>query len=118
VDEPYGAAARQAGAPLPIGLFVEARIAGRRADGVFVLPREALRRTGRWREGEPGQVLVVDTSEEPARLRFRDVRIVRLEEDHAVIESGLEAGDLVCVSPLETPTDGMEVRITRDEAGS
>jgi RND family efflux transporter MFP subunit len=118
VDEPYGAAARQAGAPLPIGLFVEARIAGRRADGVFVLPREALRRTGRWREGEPGQVLVVDTSEEPDRLRFRDVRIVRLKEDHAVIESGLTAGDLVCVSPLETPTDGMEVRITRDEAGS
>jgi RND family efflux transporter MFP subunit len=121
VDEPYGAAARQAGAPLPIGLFVEARIAGRRAEGVYVLPREALRETGRWREGEPGRVLVVDRprpADEPDRLRFRDVMIVRLEEDHAVIGSGLEAGDLVCVSPLETPTDGMVVRITRDEAGS
>jgi RND family efflux transporter MFP subunit len=114
VDEPYGAAARQAGAPLPIGLFVEARIAGRRADGVYVLPREALRETGRWREGEPGRVLVADRSEDPARLRFRDVTIVRLVEDHAVIGTGLEAGDLVCVSPLETPTDGMVVRITRD----
>lgn len=143
VDEPYGAAARQAGAPLPIGLFVEARISGRRAEGVFVLPREALRETGRWRQGEPSRVLVVDDSAPPpdpepagdgemeagsesiagrasseprARLRFRDVWIVRLEEGYAYVSRGLEDGDLVCVSPLETPTDGMQVRITRNEA--
>lgn len=130
VDRPYGEAAREAGAPLPIGLFVEAEIAGRRAEGVFVLPREALRETGRWREGEPSRVLVVgealpaeaeaaddavEPSEPRARLRFRDVRIVRLEDDRAYVSHGLEDGDLVCVSPLETPTDGMAVRVTRAE---
>lgn len=122
VDRPYGDAAREAGAPLPIGLFVEAEISGRRADGVFVLPREALRATGRWREGEPSQVLVVSeevpaeqkSAEPHARLRFRDVWIVRLEDDHAYVSRGLEDGDLVCVSPLETPTDGMVVRFTRE----
>lgn len=118
VDQPYGEAAREAGAPLPMGLFVEAEVAGRPAEGVFVLPREALRRTGRWREGEPGQVLVVEPGDDggvPARLRFRDVWITRLEGNRAVIARGLEPGDLVCVSPLETPTDGMVVRVTRDE---
>ena len=146
VDEPYGAAAQRAGAPLPMGLFVEAAITGRQAEGVFVIPREALRETGRWREGEASRVLVVDgapvppeeaeapsddgedaaeaeaqaeadpTADEPRyRLRFRDVWIERLDEDHAVISRGLSDGDRVCVSPLETPTDGMIVRVTRAE---
>lgn len=145
VDRPYGEAAPEAGAPLPIGLFVEAEIAGRRADGVFVLPREALRKTGRWREGEPSRVLVVgedvpaeaapagapdggadpdheaapsEPAEPRARLRFRDVWIVRLEDDRAYVSRGLEDGDLVCVSPLETPTDGMVVRVTRETDGT
>ena len=119
VDRPYGEAAREAGSPLPVGLFVEAEIAGRSAEDVFVLPRAALRETGRWREGEPSKVLVVEpgAGDEPARLRFREVWILRLVGDEAVISRGLDAGELVCVSPLETPTDGMVVRVTRDEEG-
>lgn len=118
VDRPYGEAARQAGAPLPMGLFVEAEIAGRTAREVFLLPRSALRESARWREGEPGTVLVAEEpvgEEEPARLAFRQVRIVRLSGDRAVVSSGLRAGDLVVVSPLETPTDGMAVRVEEVE---
>ncbi|MFP3941978.1 MAG: efflux RND transporter periplasmic adaptor subunit [Thermoanaerobaculia bacterium] len=119
VDRPFGEAAREAGAPLPVGLFVEARIAGREAEGVYVLPRSAMRRTGRWREGELGAVLVAESAsgDEPARLRFRDVRILRVVGDEAVVSAGLEPGDLVVVSPLETPTDGMPVRVERIEPG-
>jgi RND family efflux transporter MFP subunit len=117
VDDPYGEAARTAGAPLPVGLFVEAEIAGRHERDVFVLPRAALRHTGRWREGEPSQVLVVEPGrgEEPTRLRFRDVRVLRLMGDDAVISRGVEDGELICVSALETPTDGMVVRVTEEE---
>jgi hypothetical protein len=58
---------------------------------------------------EPGQ------GEKPHRLRFREVWVLRLVGDEAIVSRGLEAGDLVCVSPLETPTDGMVVRVSRQE---
>jgi RND family efflux transporter MFP subunit len=85
--------------PLPMGIFLEAAVAGRTAEGVAVLPRSALR------EGD--RVLVVDGD---GRLRFRPVEVLRLQDDEALISGGLEAGEEVCVSPLEAPVDGMRVR--------
>jgi RND family efflux transporter MFP subunit len=104
VDDPFrrdrgGRDGGGTGAPLPMGLFVEATIAGRTAEGVFVLPRAALR--------DGGRVLVVDGDD---RLRFRDVAVLRTEGDRAVISDGLAPGERVCVSPLATVTDGMKVR--------
>ncbi|MCP3964114.1 MAG: efflux RND transporter periplasmic adaptor subunit [bacterium] len=88
--------------PLAVGMFVEAEIDGRPAEGVFVLPRAALR-TSR----DVDQMLVVDADE---RLRFRDVEVVRLDGERVVIGGGLEDGVRVCVSPLDVATDGMRVR--------
>jgi RND family efflux transporter MFP subunit len=85
--------------PLPVGLFVQARIAGRTVEDVAVVPREALQ--------APGRVLVVD---EQDRLRFRDVEVLRLERDQALISSGLVAGERVCISAIQAPVDGMAVR--------
>jgi len=101
VDDPFDRDRDGGGgsAPLPMGLFVEATIAGRTAHGVFVVPRAALR--------DGGRVLVVDDDD---RLRFRDVAVLRTEGDRVVISGGLETGERVCVSPLATVTDGMKVR--------
>ena len=85
--------------PLPVGLFVQARILGRTVEDVAMIPREALQ--------APGRVLVVD---EQDRLRFRDVEVLRLEGDHALISSGLTAGERVCISVILAPVDGMAVR--------
>lgn len=84
--------------PLPVGLFVRAEIEGRIADDLVVLPRAALR--------NESQVLVVD---EENRLRFRDVSILRLDGDEVMINSGLEAGERVNLSPIQTVVDGMRV---------
>jgi RND family efflux transporter MFP subunit len=86
--------------PLLAGLFVEAEITGRSLDDVYVVPRDALR--GR------DQLLLVDAEK---RLRFRTVEVVRAERGRAVIRSGLNPGDQVCLSSLETPVEGMRVRI-------
>jgi RND family efflux transporter MFP subunit len=91
------------GSPLPMGLFVEARVAGRSADAA-VLPRRALRTTERSRDEE---VMVVDAD---GRLRFRPVEVLRTEGDRIVVGSGLADGDLVVVSRLEEAVDGMRVR--------
>jgi RND family efflux transporter MFP subunit len=100
VEDPY--ARRNGGSrpPLAVGLFVEAEILGEVVDGVAVLPRAALR--------GPDRVLVVDAE---SRLRFREVAVLRREHDTVVVRAGLEAGEQVCVSPLDAPVDGMEVRV-------
>jgi multidrug efflux pump subunit AcrA (membrane-fusion protein) len=84
--------------PLPVGLFVQADIAGNRVDDVVTLPRSALR--------DGNRVLVVDDKH---RMRFRTVRPLRFYQDEVVLESGLAAGERVCVSPIQTVIDGMAV---------
>ncbi|HSR53092.1 MAG TPA: efflux RND transporter periplasmic adaptor subunit [Acidobacteriota bacterium] len=104
VDDPYGRKV-PGRPPLSVGMFVEAEILGRWASDVFVLPRAALR-------GQD-EVLVVSPEDE---LFFRRVGIERAEGDTVVVRSGLEAGERICLSPLDSPTDGMKVR-TRDDSG-
>ena len=101
VTDPYGRLRPAGPAPLAVGLFVEAEIAGRALPDVVVLPRSAIR------EGD--RVWVVD---DESRLRFRSVEIVRAEVDTVVVGAGLEAGERVCVSPLAIPVDGMQVRVS------
>lgn len=99
IEDPFARRPSATGQPLPMGLFVEAEIAGRFAEGVIVLPRSAVR--------DRNQVLVVD---DESRLRFRTIDILRTERDRVVVNGGLDSGELVCVSPLESVVDGMKVR--------
>ena len=111
VDDPFNRNGTPQAAPLPVGLFVEARIAGKTLDGAFVVPRAALRPAARGR-GE--EVLVVDGE---GRVRVRAVEVVRAVGDEAVVAAGLDAGDRVIVSRLEEAVDGMRVRVAEGEAG-
>jgi multidrug efflux pump subunit AcrA (membrane-fusion protein) len=83
---------------LPVGMFVQADIRGRAVEGVIRLPRSAMR--------DNNQVLVVD---EEGRIHFRTVTILRLEHDEMLISDGLQAGELVSVSPMQTVVEGMRV---------
>jgi RND family efflux transporter MFP subunit len=84
--------------PVPVGMFVQAEIRGDRVENVIRLPRSAMR--------DNNQVLVVD---ENNRLNFRQVSILRLEHDEMLVDAGLQEGELVCVSPLQTVVEGMLV---------
>ena len=88
-----------------VGLFVNADIEGLLVDDIVVLPRNALRNGNR--------VLVVDQDN---RLHFRDIEPLRLYQDDVLIEAGLQAGERVCVSPMQTPIDGMLVNPVGDPA--
>jgi multidrug efflux system membrane fusion protein len=105
VKDPYGKGDDPDRPPLAVGLFVQAEIEGRLTRDVAALPRSALR--------GKDTVLVVDSE---ARLRFRQVDLLRATDEEIVIRSGLEPGEKVCLSSLEAVTDGMEVRML-DEAG-
>jgi RND family efflux transporter MFP subunit len=106
VQDPYGREAGDGRTPLAVGLFVEAEIEGQSIERAVLLPRSALRAGNR--------VLIVDAEQ---RLRFREVEIARRVGDELVVSAGIEAGERVVVSPLQTVSEGMSVR-TLDVAES
>ncbi|MEM9257275.1 MAG: efflux RND transporter periplasmic adaptor subunit [Pseudomonadota bacterium] len=83
---------------LPVGMFVQAEIRGQLVDEVIRLPRSAMR--------DNNQVLVVDSDN---RLRFRQISLLRLEQDDILVSAGLEDGERICISPMQTVVDGMTV---------
>lgn len=89
--------------PLPVGLYVEAAISGKTIDGIFALPREVIRGNS--------QVLVVDAEN---KMYFRDVEILRLESDRVLIQSGLRAGERICMSPIQAVVNGMTVQVIEE----
>ena len=92
--------------PLPIGLFVTASIKGKIVSNIISLPRAALR--------NQDQVFIVDKDN---RLRFRSVEVMRFEKDNVIISAGLEDGETVNISPIQTVIDGMQVEPIFPDSG-
>ena len=100
VADPYAPGPNPNRPPLAVGMYVEAEIGGRTARDVAVLPRQALR--GR------NEVLVVTPED---RLTFRTIDVLRASTESVIVRAGLQAGELVAISPLDTPTEGMRVQL-------
>jgi len=96
VENPYGKSS-DGKPPLKIGDFVEARITGRLLDGVYTLPRTAIR---------GGKVLVIDADN---RLRIRTVDVAWRDSENIVVTEGLEPGEIICTTPPAYATEGAVV---------
>ena len=103
VDDPYARGNDPNRPPLAVGMFVEAEILGSSSGDIVSLPRSVMRGANR--------VLVVDDAD---TLRFREVEVFRLERDRVLLESGIDPGDRIVVSPLENAVSGMKVRVRQD----
>jgi RND family efflux transporter MFP subunit len=99
VRDPY--TYRQDRLPLAVGLYVQAEIEGLERSGVYVLPAPAVR--------HGYAVWVVDGE---GRLRLREVEVQRSEAHRLLVSQGLRPGDQVVISALDTPVEGMRVRVT------
>ncbi|MEO1015718.1 MAG: efflux RND transporter periplasmic adaptor subunit [Pseudomonadota bacterium] len=107
VEDPYGAAAVSSGAPLTIGLFVDAEIEGRPFQSAIVLPRAAL--YGRDR------IFVINRDDV---LEERIVDVVSSDRDTITIARGVSPGERVAASPLRGAVDGDKVTpAVRGDAG-
>ncbi|HUT23056.1 MAG TPA: HlyD family efflux transporter periplasmic adaptor subunit [Sumerlaeia bacterium] len=95
---PRGEFAETAPPFLP-GLFVEVEIQGRSVERAIALPRGAIDEEGRVH-------LAVEE-----RLVSRPVGVLRNLRGLSFVESGVDAGDLVIVSPLSAPVENMKLRL-------
>lgn len=101
IDDPY--ALRSDSEPLPMGTFVGATIAGSEAENIIRVPRSVVR-------GSDELVFVDDES----KLRIRKVKIIRGDANFVYLGGGAEVGERVVVTSLETPINGMAVRVKGD----
>ena len=102
-ENPYGRSQDNNRPPLAAGLFVQAEIFGKQYKNIYEVPRKAIK--------SGSQVLVI---EQENKLYARDVKILRLDAETAYISEGLDNGEMICLSKLDTFVDGMLVEPVRD----
>ncbi len=86
---------------LRFGMFVQATIQGSDGGDLFVVPRHAIYK---------GDQLWVVTEEDT--IEPRKVSIVRSDESSSYVSTGLENGEVYCVTPIDRPIPGMKVKIS------
>ncbi len=100
IEDPYGLSPDSQSPPLRIGTFVNASIRGKKMPGLIALPRHILR---------PGNLLwVVD---ENMKLKNRKVTILRTGGDKIYVSAGLNDGELVSLTTLDSTMIGASVNI-------
>lgn len=104
IKDPYNQLAERWPAPLRIGTFVEAEIKGRLVDNIIKLPRKVLQGDDR-----------VWTVASEKLLVLSKVDLLRRDESHIYVTSGINDGDLVCLSALDNPLPGTRVRFKSAE---
>ncbi len=101
VADPLGLnASTQDRTPLLIGEYVRAEIQGRKLDGVFEIPRTALRdHSSVWLVGEN------------QTLEIRKVRPIWRDAEMVLLKDALKPGEHLIVSDLAAPVEGMMLRV-------
>jgi RND family efflux transporter MFP subunit len=99
IDDPFGAAA-EGRKPLKIGEYVTAQIAGKVIPNAVVVPTRAIYQST--------FAYVVEGD----KLQQRTVNIAWQNDKEAIIDSGLERGDQLIITPLGQVTSGTPVRIS------
>jgi RND family efflux transporter MFP subunit len=98
VADPYAVDTKAAG--LPFGSYVEVQFNGATIPNVFKVPQELVKGDRVW---------LVDEND---TLYFKQVNVIRQEQAYFYIDSGVESGDRLVLTPPEFPQVGMKVSIT------
>ncbi len=90
VHDPYGEGMSEDGYPLAPGLFVTATLDGKSYEDVITFPRDGLR--------PDNKVYTVDSN---GQAYIKTVSVLDTTPDTAYITGGVEAGELIVLSPME-----------------
>ena len=100
VDDPFGVHARGR-TPLKIGQYVTAELAGRELQDALVIPGGAIY--------QGGYVYIAENG----ILQRREINVVWQNNAEALVGSGLDAGDLLVLTPLGQVTSGVRVTVSK-----
>ena len=50
--------------------------------------------------------------DETQRIRPREVEVVRRDDDYVYVSAGVEEGETYCLTPIDQPLPGMQVRLS------
>ncbi|MFC0445194.1 efflux RND transporter periplasmic adaptor subunit [Pseudidiomarina halophila] len=103
VQDPYNRAGQTHERVLRFGRFVALEIEGIYVENVYRIPRYALT--------ADGNVWLVD---DDRRLQRQHVEVLRAEENHVIINEGLNPGDNVVLTQLTNALPSMKVRLPGD----
>ena len=104
VPDPFVAGADSSRPPLLLGTYVDVDIEGVALEHYVVLPRAA------FRDGD-----VLWQVEGDSLLRLTPATLIQEVGDSVFLETNVESGDRVIVSPLSVVTDGMGVRVAENQ---
>ena len=85
--------------PLAVGQFVNIRLNGSEVT-VFLIPESAFR--------TQDSILIVDAEN---RLNTREVTVIHRANEVAWVTSGITIGEMVCITPIDIISEGMQVKI-------
>lgn len=91
--------------PLLLGDFVRIQIIGKQLENVFQIPRIALRDNS-----------FIWTVNKISNLEIKKVEILWRESDIVLIDGGVKPGDLLILTDLSAPVDGMPVQLDTSES--
>ena len=102
VRDPYGLINKTdtARPALVIGTFVDVKISGRMLEGVFRIPRVAIRDNS-----------TVWIMEKDNKLRIRSVTPLRFEKETVILSKGLADGDRIVLTNISGAANGMRLRV-------
>ncbi|TLU66757.1 efflux RND transporter periplasmic adaptor subunit [Thalassotalea litorea] len=104
IDDPYNLLTEERDVELRMGMFVKASIKGKSYSDITAIPRSAIRGAG--------QLYLIDPEN---RLKIVTVDVLRSDKDYAYIQGDIVAGNRVVTTRLETPVQGMELRVSGEE---
>ena len=102
VDDPYSRKG-QGEPPLKVNQFVQAEIIGHKLEGVYVIPRSAVR------DGK--ELLVIDAEN---KIRRRSITPLWKDTDSVIVRDNLNQGEVLCLTPMTFAADGALVAPTID----
>lgn len=105
VDDPYGLKAKDK-KPLKIGEYVTAEIEGISLPSTLVIPNRSIY--------QGSYVYLVENG----RLLRRDIEIAWQNDREAIVQSGLQAGDQLVLTPLGQVTSGVVVKVANQDVDS